>query len=99
MKLVIDIPKEVVVAIENGFDYIYDIHAAIAQGIPYEDRPQGDWLEDDGIIACSECGTRAVWITNNDYGSKPYISNFCPKCGADMKVKKNGKDRSNLSIS
>ena len=35
MKLIIDIPKEVVVAIENGLDYRYDIHTAIAQGIPY----------------------------------------------------------------
>ena len=36
MKLIIDIPKEVVVAIENGLDYRYDIHTAIAQGIPYD---------------------------------------------------------------
>ena len=38
MKLIIDIPKEVVVAIENGVDYRYDIHTAIAQGTPYEEN-------------------------------------------------------------
>ena len=40
MKLIIDIPEKVVTAIQNGEDYRYDIHTAIAQGIPYEDRPQ-----------------------------------------------------------
>lgn len=32
MKLIIDIPKEIVKAIQNGEDYRYDIHTAIAQG-------------------------------------------------------------------
>ena len=40
MKLIIDIPEKVVTAIQNGEDYRYDIHTAIAQGIPYEERPQ-----------------------------------------------------------
>ena len=33
MKLIIDIPEEIVTAIQNGQDYRYDIHTAIAQGI------------------------------------------------------------------
>ena len=37
MKLIIDIPEEVVTAIQNGEDYRYDIHTAIAQGIPVTD--------------------------------------------------------------
>ena len=36
MKLLIDIPEEVVTAIQNGEDYRYDLHTTIAQGIPYE---------------------------------------------------------------
>lgn len=35
MKLLIDIPEEIVTAIQNGQDYRYDIHTAIAQGKPY----------------------------------------------------------------
>lgn len=36
MKLIIDIPEEIVTAIQNGQDYRYDIHTAIAQGKPYD---------------------------------------------------------------
>lgn len=35
MKLIIDIPEEVVIAIQNGEDYRYDIHTTIAQGKPF----------------------------------------------------------------
>lgn len=35
MKLIIDIPEEVVEAIRNGGDYWYDIYTAIAQGKPF----------------------------------------------------------------
>ena len=38
MMLIIDIPEKVVKAIQNGKDYRYDLHTAIAQGIPVE-RP------------------------------------------------------------
>lgn len=38
MKLIIDIPEKVVTAIQNGEDYRYSIHTAIAQGIPYEGK-------------------------------------------------------------
>lgn len=34
MQIVIDIPEKVVDAIQNGRDYRYDIHTAIAQGTP-----------------------------------------------------------------
>ena len=42
MKLIIDIPEEVVTKIQNGEDYRYDVHTAIAQGKPYE--PKGDLI-------------------------------------------------------
>lgn len=44
MILIIDLPEKVITAIQNGEDYRYDIHTAIAQGIPYEERPQGDLI-------------------------------------------------------
>jgi len=49
MKLIIDIPETVVTAIQNGEDYRYDIHTAIAQGIPYEERPQGDLISREAL--------------------------------------------------
>lgn len=51
MKRIIDIPEEVVTAIQNGEDYRYDIHTAIAQGIPYE--PQGDLISREALKKCA----------------------------------------------
>jgi len=47
MKIIIDIPEKVVTAIQNGEDYRYDIHTAIAQGIPYE--PKGDLISREAL--------------------------------------------------
>lgn len=44
MNLIIEIPEKVVTAIQNGEDYRYDIHTAIAQGIPYEELKEGDLI-------------------------------------------------------
>ena len=77
MKLIIDIPEDVVTAIQNGQDYRYDIHTAIAQGIPYEERPQGEWKVPNSILKgnyyCDNCNE---FVINK--------SNFCPNCGAKM---------------
>ena len=37
MKRIIEIPDKIVEAIQNGEDYRYDIHTAIAQSKPYDD--------------------------------------------------------------
>ena len=42
MKRIIELPDKVVEAIQNGKDYRYDIHTAIAQSIPY--NPTGDCI-------------------------------------------------------
>ena len=42
--------------------------------------------------SCSECGTQTVWVTNNDYGSKPFLSKYCPNCGTYMRGKENEAD-------
>lgn len=39
------------------------------------ERPQGEWLEDSGNIACSHCHT--IWLYRK--------TDFCPHCGADMR--------------
>ena len=49
MKLMIDIPEKVVIAIQNGEDYRYDIHTAIAQGIPQKERTQGDLISREDL--------------------------------------------------
>jgi hypothetical protein len=88
MKLIIDIPEEVVTAIRNGGDYRYDIHTAIAQGIPYEERPHGKWIptrswDNRDIWVCSKCGNQ------NRYGIT--VEKACWCCGADMR----GKEKKN----
>ena len=57
MKLIIEIPEKVVTAIQDGKDYRFDIHTAIAQGIPYEERPQGEYI-------CPFCNTIVNCETN-----------------------------------
>lgn len=48
MKLIIDIPEDVVTAIQNGQDYRYDIHTAIAQGKPCD--ASGDLISRNALI-------------------------------------------------
>ena len=85
MKIVIDIPEEVVTTIQNGEDYRYDIHTAIAQGTPYEERPKGKWIYDyDDFYHCSLCG-RGICTEWSDRPTDFYP--FC-HCGADMRKDK-----------
>ena len=41
----------------------------------YKARPHGEWLEDSGNIACSQCHT--IWLYRK--------TDYCPHCGADMR--------------
>ena len=84
MKLIIDIPENVVIAIQNGKDYRYDIHTTIAQGIPYEERPHGEWLHPYEINIAYECSNCGIQMPITDY------FNFCPNCGAEMEVSNDG---------
>ena len=54
---------------------------ALYNGIPYEERPQGEWKFSQGVttqgsLKCPFCDYRDYHNSN---------SNFCPNCGADMK--------------
>lgn len=40
------------------------------------DGLQGEWIEDSGNIACSNCHT--IWLYRK--------TDFCPNCGAKMKI-------------
>lgn len=81
MKLIIDIPEDVVTAIQNGQDYRYDIHTAIAQGKPYD--TSGEWICDYRYldVKCSLCHSYAL-----ERGDYPELSKYCPHCGALMKI-------------
>lgn len=85
MKLVIEVSEKIYDTIMADVmptrEQMSVIVTRIYQGIPYEERPHGEWIyhaewELDGECAyeCSRCGIGA----DVDY-------NFCPKCGADMR--------------
>lgn len=48
-------------------------YQVIASGLPYEERPHGEWKLDSLGAYCSECGTHP-----------DCSSNYCPNCGASM---------------
>lgn len=57
---------------------------AIEESIPYEDRPQGEWIEgENGSIKCNQCGCEIIY--SYLIGNKPDFPNFCCDCGADMR--------------
>lgn len=84
MKLIIDMPEEVVTAIQNGEDYRYDIHTAIAQGIPYEENPKGKW-----IIQSTGDGTN-YFVCSKCHKAGDGWDSFCRRCGSDNREVNNG---------
>lgn len=59
MKRIIELPDNVVKAVQNGEDYRYDIYTAIAQSTPY--NPTGDLISREAFKKhfCKEnCGER-----------------------------------------
>lgn len=86
MKLIIDIPEDLYKWIceqyaNSNHEVVYN---AVKNGIPYEERPQGEWTDistdgrHTGWIACSVCGQEPPNESN-------LRTNFCPNCGADMR--------------
>ena len=64
----------------------------IANSEPYEPQETSEWvLDSDGLLICQKCGEIAL---QRMFVKMPYLiqdvrmvrSNFCPSCGADMKV-------------
>ena len=94
MKLIIDIPEEIyndckVWVNDRGIATWQD--KVIADGIPYEERPQGRWIQTEVIDDDSEYGVNAdasecsncKHIESSHYWTTTYY-NFCPNCGANM---------------
>lgn len=85
MKLIIDIEKDYYEIIKynvgNGYDYKPLV--IIANGIPYEEKPQGEWINPADCLCyqCSNCGE----YTNNEGTVAEGLFEYCPKCGADMR--------------
>lgn len=85
MKLIIDIPDDVYEDIEHCKGdyinyYINSLNWAVRNGTPYEERPQGEWIDICTlpiIRKCSICGNKI----GNEMG---FYNNFCPNCGAEM---------------
>ena len=76
-------------AMEEHTDYkgylVCDPEEIIDLAPTIEERPRGEWLPTDeigNVVRCSRCSFR----TCADVAEEDY--NFCPKCGADMREKK-----------
>lgn len=80
MKLIIDIDEEWYSYIIASKDYIDKDDEAylILNGMPYEERPKGYWLQ-------AYLGFNDFYKCNICKGLNPVKSNFCPNCGADMR--------------
>lgn len=96
MKLIIDIPEGIYEALKHKefkAKLVADnLKNAVANGKPYEERPQGEWEESHifscgnilrmGINViehkCKNCGRWSIkWV-------RTIPDNFCPNCGAQM---------------
>lgn len=86
MKLIIDISKneynDIVEQVKKCDYPDMGLGKIIANGKPYEARPQGEWIpkqswDNTHIWVCSECGNQ------NKHGIT--TEKACWKCGADMR--------------
>lgn len=95
MKLIIDIPEMAYEAFKEWHkNKVATVEQSlIAQGIPYEEKPQGEW-EESHIFSCGKilrmqldviehkcknCGRWSIeWV-------RSIPDNFCPNCGAEMR--------------
>lgn len=94
MKLIIDIlDKDYKSIKDNPSVWGRWVQTIIANGIPYEERPQGEWLllrtnyEDSGnnFYECSNCH-------HTDVHADSVEVSYCWHCGAEMKeARKNDK--------
>lgn len=94
MKLIIDIPDKdyefikdiqtlVIGSRGNCKTLQYNVITAIKNGVPYEERPKGEWI----MNKTSKRG-RNYTCTNCEKISRNKFS-FCPNCGAEMEEAEN----------
>lgn len=90
MKLIINIPDEAYELLKSKSELDNIAESIIANGIPYEERPQGEWVCDYTYLdcKCSICNSYAL-----ERGDYPELSKYCPQCGALMtSIKMRGVD-------
>ncbi len=84
MKLIIDVEKDYYENLKFNVEHNqkYKPWEIIANGIPYEERPKGKWINPADCLCyqCSNCGE----YTNNEGTVAEGLFDYCPKCGADM---------------
>ena len=63
-------------------------YTRVVKLLPYEKRPQGEWIDHEKHIECNHC---RVWFL------KDYLirKSFCPNCGADMRTKEAENEQTN----
>ena len=89
MKIVIDIPKEIIISLEQGnfgAKYnIYDLAGCLMNGTPL--HPNGSWtrrhyINGDKTVdmwVCSHCGEEFSY--DAETGASIYDYDYCPNCG------------------
>ena len=57
------------------------------------ERPKGEWLFKNGKYRCSHCGEKAIYRFSGSCSitQTELLTDFCWKCGAEMRDNKNGK--------
>ena len=60
---------------------IFDLVKALKNGTPYEERPQGEWIDysEEGFVECPFCHKATTCEDNIDE------LHYCWNCGAKMK--------------
>lgn len=71
----------------NGTSLL-DANEAIKQlnDLPPADRPQEEWIDKGDYAECSNCGVHSG-TQFDGVEPIPLKTNFCPNCGARMKIK------------
>ena len=82
MKLIIDVEKDYYEMLKYNVEHgqKYKPFEIIANGIPYEERPKGEWIMDN-----EHTKNPLLWYKCNLCGVYHSPTNFCPNCGADMR--------------
>lgn len=98
MKLIINIPEEAYELLKSKSKLDNIAESIIANGTPYEERPQGEWITNKEYIDKEFNGHYEGSCFNSPYncsccGYSPEDNRpkFCPNCGARM-VKGGGEN-------
>ena len=87
MKLIIDIDESLLNEAKNGHICLGEFADAVMNGVPYTEKPQGEWihLHAIGDYKCSICGAENLYKYANEHERWVKTnSNYCPNCGAKM---------------